>query len=91
MKYLYASLVCFTILIALVGCGKVAPSFTSHEKSEFLTAVNDGDSDVVDQLLIEKPGLVNIRDQNNQTPLDIAEKQNNSDMIAVLKKHGGKE
>ena len=90
MKYLYAFLVCLSIL-ALAGCGKVAPSFTSHEKSEFFTAVNDGDSDVVDQLLIEKPGLVNIRDQNNQTPLDIAEKLNNSDMIAVLKKHGGKE
>lgn len=90
MKYKFAFLICFSIL-ALAGCGKVAPSFTNHEKTEFLTSVKDGDSDVVDQLLIEKPGLVNIRDQNNQTPLDIAEKQNNSDMITVLKKHGGKE
>jgi len=74
------------------GCGKaktVPPS--ANDISEFQTAVQDGDAMVVDRLLKAKPALVNVPNQNGETPLKVAKQKNNDELADVIKKHGGHE
>jgi ankyrin repeat protein len=92
MKRLILAVVCLIPVIFISGCGQQKiKQFSARDVSEFESAVQDGDADIVDNLLTEKPGLANVRDQNGKTPLDIAEAKGQSDMIEVIKKHGGKE
>lgn len=79
-------------LAALVGCGQrkaEAPSET--EKTEFFSAVQDGDAMIVDRLLSAKPGLANVRNAQGETALTIATRANNEELAAVIRRHGGRE
>ncbi len=72
------------------GCSKSAPPPpSSTEVQEFRNALNDGDAVIVDRLLSAKPGLVNIRDEQGRTPLAQARARDDSEMVEVIRRHGG--
>jgi hypothetical protein len=80
------------VAIAVPGCGKPKPQPPSAtEVQEFQNALNDGDAAIVDRLLSAKPGLVNIRDSQGRTPLAQAKAREDSEMVQVIERHGGKE
>ena len=84
--------VLFTLAIGLAGCGKAKPVPPSaNDVAEFQSAVQDGDAMVVDRLLKAKPALVNVPNQNGETPLKVAKQQNNDELAEVIQKHGGHE
>ena len=78
----------------LTGChhggsqSNIAPP-TASEVTEFDSAVRDGDTTIISQLLTAKPDMINARDENGKTPLTIANEKSDTDMVALLKKHGG--
>lgn len=77
---------------AMVGCGKpdvAAPSV--NDTTEFFNAVQDGDAEIVRRLVQAKPGLVNARNEQGQTALQVANQRGSEDLADVLKKAGAKE
>jgi ankyrin repeat protein len=91
MRRTWMLLVC-AFGIAMAGCGKAKTTPPSaNDVAEFQTAVQDGDAMVVDRLLKAKPALVNVPNQNGETPLKIANQKNNDELADVIKKHGGHE
>lgn len=82
---------CAAILLAVLtaGCGKPkAAQLTDTEVKEFFTAVEDGDAAIVERLIKAKPALVNARNENGQTPLQVATQRNNEEVADVLRKNG---
>ena len=91
MRQIWIFAVC-VLAVGISGCGKaktVPPS--ANDVAEFQTAVQDGDAMVVDRLLKAKPALVNVPNQNGETPLKVAKQKNNDELADVIKKHGGHE
>jgi len=43
------------------------------------------------QLLLEKGAKINIKDRQGRTPLQIAEKNRNTEIAELLRKHGARE
>jgi ankyrin repeat protein len=77
---------------ALLGCGKrKAEPVTETERTEFFSAVQDGDAMIVDRLLSAKPGLASARNAQGETALTIARRAGNDDLVAVIRRHGGTE
>ncbi len=81
---------------AFTGChhgssssNMVAPS--AGDVTEFDSAVRDGDTDIVSRLISAKPEMVNAKDAEGKTPTAIATEKNDTDMVNLLKKHGGHE
>lgn len=79
-------------VLGMMGCGKrkVEPP-SETEESEFQTAVQDGDADIVDRLLRAKPALVNIPDSTGKMPLTVANEKGATELADVLRKHGAHE
>ncbi len=59
--------------------------------AEFDTAVRDGDTDIVARLIKAKPEMVNAKDENGKTPVTIATEKGDTEMAALLRRHGGHE
>jgi hypothetical protein len=74
----------------LIGCGKkaAAPQATPTEISEFFSALQDGDAEIVSRLLKAKPYLANTKNESGETPLQVAKKKDNQELVDVLKKNG---
>ena len=73
----------------LFGCGKhAAPQATPTEISNFFDALQEGDAEIVSRLLNEKHYLANTKNQNGETPLQVAKKKGNQELVDVLKKNG---
>jgi ankyrin repeat protein len=83
-------------IAAFTGChhgssssNTVAPS--AGDVTEFDSAVKDGDTDIVSRLISAKPEMVNAKDADGKTPTAIATEKGDTDMVNLLKKHGGHE
>jgi hypothetical protein len=86
------TVVCALAFACLFGCGKPeAPPPSENDVQEFRSALQDGDAAVVDRLLTAKPALANAPGANGETPLKAAERQNNEELAAVIRRHGGHE
>jgi ankyrin repeat protein len=80
--------------VLLAGCSPSkapAQTLTAQEKSEFQTALLDGDATIVGRLLSAKPGLVNAPNDAGETPLKVANRMGNQELADVIKRHGGRE
>ena len=90
----FASMIALAALIVVFGCGQkatpaAAPS--ASDVTEFDSAVRDGDTSIVSRLLKAKPEMVNAKDESGKTPVTIATEKSDTDMVNLLKKHGGHE
>ena len=88
---------CYILLLVLfapTGCGRKhsAPTAESaNEVSQFYSAVQDGDAEIVRRLLQAKPYLANAKNESGQTPLAFAKQKGVEEVADVISKAGGKE
>ncbi|HSV72179.1 MAG TPA: ankyrin repeat domain-containing protein [Chthonomonadales bacterium] len=71
------------------GEGAAAPSV--REVQEFHSAVVDDDAIIVERLLTARPALVNARNEQGQTPLQVANQRGAHEAANVLRDHGAEE
>ena len=88
--------VCLILCVLLAaGCGGGKPSAppdpTSNEVVQFHEALNDGDVDIIRRLIAAKPYLVNARNAQGVSPLQVAQRQGNEEMATLIREKGGKE
>lgn len=78
----------------LAGCAPKQPQAPPDPKStevvEFHAALRDGDVDIISRLLSAKPYLVNARNEQGQSPLQVAEQSGNQELADLIRKRGGK-
>ena len=88
----YVALLGCVVVVGAAGCSKstVEPP-NQTEISEFQTALQDGDADIVDRLIKAKPSLVNTPDPSGKMPLTVANEKGATEVADVLKKHGAHE
>jgi ankyrin repeat protein len=82
-------------LALLVGCApkkaEPPPDPKSNEVVQFHEALRDGDADIVRRLISAKPYLVNARNEQGASPLQVAQQMNNQELVDLIKRKGGKE
>jgi ankyrin repeat protein len=95
-RLIKATLLVPLAIAVLAGChhggspsNTAAPS--AGDVTEFDSAVRDGDTDIVSRLITAKPEMINAKDESGKTPLTIATEKSDTDMVNLLKKHGGHE
>lgn len=76
----------------LSGCAPKQPAAPPDPKSrevvEFHAALQDGDVEIIRRLIAAKPFLVNARNEQGVSPLQVAEQQGNQELIDLLKQKG---
>jgi ankyrin repeat protein len=78
--------------LAAPGCGKKSePTTNPNEVREFHTVVQDGAADAAERLLRIRPYLANAKNENGETPLQVAKQRGDEEMVDLLRKHGAKE
>jgi hypothetical protein len=82
-------------LALLAGCGpkkaEPPPDPKSNEVVQFHEALRDGDVEIIRRLIAAKPYLVNARNEQGQSPLQVAQQIGNQELADLIKQKGGKE
>ena len=73
----------------------VADSIKYHRSDSSLVRVvvpvRDGDTDIIGRLIKAKPEMLNAKDENGKTPVNIATEKGDTEMASFLRRHGGHE